>query len=332
MKSREEDYYMIENRKAGIINFFLIVLLIVCIVVFLVLGYIYYQNLPGEPVNGTIDLEKPASEIPNSPVNQFYQNMKFNHNQISYQIDSNCELTKTEKMTRALKEISDNVPEISFYQSSENPDIEFSCTEKSKDSVAGKEYFVAGEGGAKEIIQTGNYNVITNGVVLLYGNPNNALKCDFPNVELHEIMHVFGFNHTTDKNSLMYPYLESCDQKIDQKIIDELKRLYSEKNLPELYFDSVLAIKKGRYLDFNITIKNSGVIDANDVNYSIYDEGKLIESRKIGDLKFGGGVYLQVQNLKLLNRDSKQVSFVIDSANLIDEMNKSNNEAVVKFS
>ena len=89
----------------------------------------------------------------------------------------------------------------------------------------------------REIVQTGRYNVITNGTVLLY-KETNAQNCDWANVELHELIHVFGFGHSNNSNSLMYPYLENCNQKLDDSIIKELTRLYSEENLADLYFDN----------------------------------------------------------------------------------------------
>ena len=80
-------------------------------------------------------------------------------------------------------------------------------------------------------------------IIYLYANPQNSLNCNWPATELHELMHVFGFNHSMDSNSLMYPYLTSCNQKLDNSIIEELIRLYSIPNLPDLYFENISAIK-----------------------------------------------------------------------------------------
>ena len=74
--------------------------------------------------------------------------------------------------------------------------------------------------------------------------------CSYPNVELHELLHVLGFDHSENKKSIMYQLIESCDQILDQSIINQLKLLYAEENLPDLYFDKINVIKKGRYLPF----------------------------------------------------------------------------------
>ena len=144
-------------------------------------------------------------------------------------------------------------------------------------------------------------------------------------------MHVFGFDHSNNENSLMYPYLNSCEQVLDQSIIAELRRIYSDENLPDLYFESVTAIREGKYLDFNLTIKNSGSVDAKNIYFGIVDEGKLVQDREIGDLKFGGGISIEIGSLKIFNRDSNEVQFIIDRENLIKELDENNNIAKVKF-
>lgn len=323
------------NEKAQV---FLIIVFVVLALIFIgLLGYYIYLDIPGNPQelnisfgNQNFSLNNSADYNTGTEVKQFYPNMKFNHNMISYSIDLNCNQDKINQMIGAFDEISSKVGEISFYDNTDSnkpSDIEVSCSPANKVSV-NEDYFIAGEGGAKEVVQTGKYNVITNGIILLY-NDKNSIKCSEPNVELHELMHVFGFGHSSSKNSLMYPLLDSCNQKLDDSIITELNRLYSEENLPDLYFDNITAIMKGRYLDFNLTIKNSGDVDAKNVSYSVLDEGDLVETRYVGDIKFGAGIAVWVENFKLIHRNPSQISFVIDMNNSIQESDKSNNIVVI---
>ncbi len=309
----------------------LTIILIVLLGTFLFLAYMLYQNLPGEPKSLIAAFEQPELETGNLSyeVKQFYPNMKFNHNSISYKINSDCDSEKRARMIAAFNELEDKVSAISFYESN-NPDIEVSCSAEEGDSV-GRDFFIAGEGGAKEIIQTKRYNVITNGVVLLYDNPSNAIQCSWPNLELHELLHVFGFEHSSDENSLMYPYLESCSQKLDESIIQDLEELYSQENLADLYFAHVKAIKKGIYLDFNVTVRNSGVIDAEGVVLSVYDDKERIEDFDLRDISFGGGMNFQVFNIKLKNRNSDNIEIVIDPLNAIKELDEGNNVAKLEF-
>jgi len=287
-----------ENRRKR--NPFLIIALIVLLIILAFFIYNLYEIIPGEPVpfemtnNQQMDTGNLSYEV-----EQFYPNMKFNHNTITYKIDSQCSENKIERMNAAFSELASKVGLIEFQPSNNDADIDITCSGEVGE-ITGKNSFVAGEGGAKEIIQTGRYNVIVKGEVLLYSNPKGAVICDWPNVELHELLHVFGFTHSSNTKSLMSPYLTSCEkQKLDDSIINDLRELYSQENLPDIYFEDVRATKRGIYLDFNITVKNSGVIDSNNVILNLLDNGAKITSFELGDIPFGAGVEFQVSNLRL---------------------------------
>jgi hypothetical protein len=310
-----------------------IILFGIFLVILIILAYLLYQNIPGQPEISEVFLDKVSLETGNLSylVKQFYPNMKFNHKNISYNIDIGCSQKKNERMKEAFYELEKRAGLINFYESTlPQADIEVSCSED-KYSIE-EDYFIAGEGGAKEIIQTKRYNVITKGVILLHGDPKNSLECEWANIELHELLHVFGFDHSFDKESLMYPYLNSCSQKLDESIINDLKVLYSQLNLADLYFSDVSATKKGRYLDFNVSIKNSGVINAQKIYLSVLDDGKELESFEMKDIPFGAGINFYVTNLKLNSRNSDNVELVIDRSNFVQEIDEENNVAKLKFS
>ena len=319
--------------KSFLLKIILNTILIVILFILLLLSYLLYQNTLSKPEKVNVFVENPPKlEVGNLSykVNQFYPNMKFNHNSISYKIDPACSNEKKERMLGAFKELEEKVGIISFYSIFENPDIEISCSESEKKSSE-KDFFIAGEGGAKEIIQTGRYNVVTNGIILLHGNPHEFYECEWPNVELHELLHVFGFDHSQDENSLMYPYLKSCDQKLDESIINDLKELYSKENLPDLYFVDMDAVKKGRYLDFDVSVKNSGVVVAKNVILSVFDGGEKLEDFELNDISFGAGIDFHVVNLKLKRRSSEEVQIVIDADDLIEEIDEENNVVELGF-
>lgn len=311
-----------------------IIVFIILIGLIIGMSYYLYLNIPRNPEKLDVIVEK--TEFENlepviSEVIQFYSNMKFNHNQISYKIEEGCESKKEEKMINAFSELSNKVEELSFFPTSTNPDIEISCTQDAKPGINEK-HFVAGEGGAKEIIQTGRFNVITEGIILLYENNKiKTIDCDYPNVELHELLHVFGFDHVNDKKSLMYPFIESCNQRLDLSLIEKLKQLYSQEDLPDLYFENVSVTKKGRYIDFELTIKNSGSVDSDNVILTILDDDTIIEKRDLEEFKFGSGLSLQTKNLKLAHLNPDQIKFIIDKENEIKEIDENNNIAVVNL-
>lgn len=323
------NYKKSNKRGITLLNVFLLFLLIISLGIFLGALYFLYLNTPGEPQS--LDIQTTTFENFSDTI-QFYPNMKFNHNQISFTINPNCNQEQQKKMVAALGELSNKVNSIIFKEVLMDPDIEITCSPETEESNINKNYFIAGEGGAKEIVQTGRYNIITNGLILLYQNQKKSIECNSPNTEIHEIIHVFGFGHSDNKNSLMYPILESCEQKLDESIIEELNRLYSEENLPDLYFEEAKATRKGRYLDFNITIKNSGAIDAKDNNLVILDQGEVVETRPLGEIKYGAGIFLETENLRLINRNSNEIQFIIDYNNMIKEIDKMNNKIVFNFS
>lgn len=311
---------------------FPIIILIALLALLIFLGYMLYQYFPGEPQNLTAIIQPSKLETGNLSykIKQFYPNMKFNHNSISYKIHLDCSDEKRERVLNAFNELSNKVGIINFNSVQDSgADIEVSCSEKTKPPVQ-EDFFIAGEGGAREIIKAGRYNVITSGVILLYDDVK-GVKCSWPNIELHELLHVFGFGHSEDKNSLMYPYLESCDQKLDEDIISNLKELYSQENLADLYFESIEAVKKGIYLDFNATIKNSGDVDANSVVLTVFDNDEKLKDFSLNDIPFGASVIFDVAYLKLRSRSSDNIKLVIDSDNSIKEFDKENNVVELTF-
>jgi len=316
------------------------ILITLLVIVFLILIttilYLLYLNIPRAPVDLNIDVQKIPGEmqIPSKSetmVNQFYPNMKFNHNTIIYKIDPNCNEKQKARMLKAFDIVSAKISLITFQENLEEPDIEVSCTENQEEDIK-ENHFIAGEGGAKEIIKTGRFNVITQGTIYLYNNlETKSIDCEYPNVEIHELMHVFGFDHSEDKNSLMFPLLNSCDQELDQSIIIQLNELYSKENLPDLYFQNVSATKKGRYLDFKLTIKNSGLVNTNNATLTILDDGEKIEEKDLGEIKFGAGISLETTNLKLARLNPKKIEFIIDKEDKIKEIDEGNNVAGVEL-
>lgn len=324
-----------ENRSLqGVLYFFILLLLFVLLAISAYAGFILYEKLYGEPENLSVVI---PPNLNNSyqysgEVRQFNKNMKFNHNTITVRF-FDCSYEEESRMEKAFEIIKNETKVIDFQKTKEIPDIEILCSEASKQTdVQDSDYFIAGEGGAKEIIQTEKYNVILSGSVLLYNSPQGGLKCANPNIELHELIHVFGFDHSSNEKSLMYPYLTSCNQGLDLSIIDELKRLYSQENLPDLYFEEFSQpMKKSRYLNLNFTIKNSGTIDAKNATFSIIENNQLLETHTLGDIKFGAGILMKMENIRLKSSDPKTISIVIDYNNKIKELDKSNNIAEISI-
>tara|TARA_Y100000310_G_C20588986_1_gene766952 strand:+ start:112 stop:1089 length:978 start_codon:yes stop_codon:yes gene_type:complete len=319
----------IKKKSSPILRIIIIILFFIALIA--ILAYYIYLNLPRDPQQLEVTTPPIIQQPGTSSVNQFYPNMKFNHIKITYRINEDCDNKKRINMGKAFNELSTKVPILTFFESNLDPDIEISCTETNKINID-KKHFVAGEGGAKEIIQTERYNIITEGIILLYENKKARSKtCDYPSVELHELLHVLGFDHSEDRKSIMYPFIESCDQILDLQIIEQLRNLYAEENLADVYFDYLDVTKKGRYIDFNLTIKNSGSIKSEDVTLTILDGLDVIEQKKLGEIDFGAGVTLTTTNLKLKRLNPDQINFILDKENKIKEINEDNNVGNIKL-
>ena len=52
---------------------------------------------------------------------------------------------------------------------------------------------------------------------------------------------------------------------------------------------------------------------------------------KEGEIKYGAGIIVSIENLKLKSSNPKEIKFVIDYENLIKEIDEENNVAAIKF-
>lgn len=308
-----------------------IFLLVVAIALLSVTIFLVYENIPHEPEafeiknysqsigSLQVGLEEKFSSYDDEDKMQFYLNMRFTKLPVTHSIGNDCNDDKRKQIKQAM-EILTTKANITFLEISEadiNKNIDVGCSEESKKIET---MFIAGEGGPVFIMNTSLYNVITKSKVFLF----KSFSCDYPVVALHELLHAFGFDHSDDDRSVMYNISE-CGQKITQDIIDKLKELYAVPSQPDLFFSDVEVVKRGRYLDFEIEIRNRGLTESQDVNLSLYTENKKIKDFSIGEIKIGHGRFLDVRNLKMPSRKISSIKFVIDEKNIIQEIDRENN-------
>jgi hypothetical protein len=312
---------------AKIMNFLLIIILIGSVGF---LGYKFYELSPQEKQGLNIFLtnsELPATNA-SSELVMFMPNMRFNTNRISYYF-SDCELVKQARVLEAFSLVSSGSQDISFYEvmSEENAKIKIYCSGVKKPTRNNS--FVAGEGGPDSLINLSLYPLINSGQIYLYGTQGKN-QCDSPIVETHELMHVFGFDHLADKESVLYPYV-SCEQKLIPGIVSELKRLYSFEAKSDLWIKKANVSEGGIYLNFEITIENRGLISANNVELEIYDRSN---NNKIGNfsmrtLEPGMSNTITLENFRLPSRNTNDLKFMVKTQT--PEFFYENNEFVVKL-
>ena len=281
-----------------------------------------YQNMPRSPIKMVANqyLPNKTSSINYGNVPVFGKNMRFNHNMISYSISKSCSKPRRDAMVEAFILLANRVKIISFYEVKKDADIDVDCPDTYLD--LGKNMFAAGEGGPSEIINTSLFKTIEKGKIHLYDDP----RCNYPVVEIHELLHVFGFAHSHDPNNIMYN-VSSCNQKISKDVITLLQKLYSVQALPDAMISELNATTKGKYLNFNITIINDGLSKIKSIDLTVVVDGKSIKTINLGSIDIGYGRTIRAENIRLPSWGVSKVDFVVDKDNKVKELYKNNNFA-----
>jgi len=324
------------NRKGGTAGVLVLLFLLVVLAGSL---YFLYLNLPGEikefrPIDGIKDdvssNVEDVSDGDYTQSKQFYHDMRFPDRDITYFISGNCDGKKENEVLEAFSILESRTSLIfDSANTKASAEILIICSELAPEPEQ-EGHFIAGEGGPTEIINTSVYSVIFAGKMSLYRND----KCDTTHVALHELLHVLGFDHNDNPNSILYPTLD-CDQVLDEYLIDEINRVYTDEGLPDLKIDDVEASKSGRYLDFEVRIVNQGLKDVSGSRLKVYGDGKLIQFKDengndvdwldLNGVEVGTTKILTVTNAKLPSRSTDTISFVVDERDLIKELFEDNN-------
>ncbi|MBI2631521.1 matrixin family metalloprotease [Candidatus Pacearchaeota archaeon] len=282
--------------------------------------YVLWMNLPSQTIYYKEVENKFFSNTSLKKTFQFYPNMRFKSKDISFSMEETCDEKKRSNIYEALSIISEKTI-LNFKKDDSSPQIDFLCSEIDP-LPEHKNYFVAGEGGPVEIINTSQYYVILEGKVSLYRDET----CKTPHIAVHEIFHALGFDHVNNRMSIMYPVTD-CEQEIDQFIIDEIKKLYSENPLPDLAISESQANKSGPYLSFSVTVTNEGLEDAENVSLLISANNKEIKSFDLDNLKIGVKKFFVVKNLRI-PRDSNNLVIEVKS-NSPEELSEENNKVIL---
>jgi len=248
----------------------------------------------------------------------FAENLRFNHNDISYFIENDCNGVRSAAMREAFNIFEQRMKIVSFYEVSGGADIDVGCSDDYIE--VGERLFAAGEGGPSRIINTSVFKTIEKGKIILYDEP----RCVTPNVEIHELGHVFGFDHSPNPGNIMYN-VSRCDQHISEDMVDLISELYSIEPLADASISDVEAVTRGRYLDFNITVLNEGLLDIDAMNLTIFVDGEEAQIMDLGKIGIGYGRTLKATNVMMDSRGSDKIDFVLDSEKAVRELNEGNN-------
>jgi len=259
----------------------------------------------------------------NNMSHQFYPNMRYKSNKISYNIEASCDEKKREEVERAFNILSEKTI-LEFYPANGKGDIVVLCSELPKEKeTEEKDHFIAGEGGASEVVNATVFAIILEGKIYIYRDE----KCEKPNVAIHEILHALGFDHNNNTRSILYP-VSNCEQEIDSYLIDDINRLYSIESEPDLAIESITANRSGRYLNYVIKIGNYGLKESKNATLKIYGEDEEIMRYDLGEIELGMKRILTAQNIRL-KRDYDSIRFVVELKKGENDLNLMNNFAEI---
>lgn len=307
----------------GVFSGILIVLLVSTV---FVASYLVYDNWPRDSVP-LVPMHRTSSNTSVPPITsqvnssarslQFYPNMRFPSDQISYGFSSECTQEKEDSVRGAFA-ILEEKTRLRFSPSS-SPQIMITCSELAPEPAI-KDHFVAGEGGPTEIINGSVYALILAGKISLYREE----RCDSPHIALHEVLHVLGFDHNTNPRSILYPTLD-CAQTLDTYFVDDLNRLYATPTQPDLVIIEATGNTSGKYLSFETLLENQGLANVDEVTLRVRADGRVVKDFSIGNLTMGTKKLLTVSNLNV-GRGAREVILEIDPLNAITELHEDNND------
>jgi hypothetical protein len=294
-----------------ILGFALMILMLL-----LVILYWYFPTSPSEfnfQTNPSTNFS-----INQSETMQFYPNMRFPTKDISYSISSECNIQKESEMVWAF-EILEEETILNFYEVQKNAEINIFCEDTIRIENG---MFIAGEGGPANVSLGNSFNVIMNGQILLLKRSD----CERPNIAIHELLHVLGFEHSANINNIMYP-VSKCKQVISKDMTSEIDRIYSIESNPDLLIESVSAEMHSRFLDTNLIIKNEGLENSEDFLLGIYANDKQIDKMNLKGIKIGEGRIINITNILIPQIRIDTLKFVLETEAI--ELDKQNNQVIL---
>lgn len=157
------------------------------------------------------------------------------HMPLTYNINSNCG-ARADKIEQAFSEIEKETKGVVDFErysiGNDGIDIDVSCSQKPADEKDAERETL---GEALKSVYSANESIIYNASIVFY--PSLESCGYFPFLEVHEILHTFGYDHSEDKQSIMYYSTDYCLERYENEDIYGKPRIDDEivKNLIDIY-------------------------------------------------------------------------------------------------
>jgi len=205
--------------------------LIGMIIVFTILAslvmVIYYENTR---ITGLAVDTNPETIFPETELNQLYPvYLKWENTPVTYSFENeqDCGSIESQRIRNAFEIIQENTEGKIKFKEGSNTDITIVCHRSNQIQTLsddGSQYITA-----TATPYTDN-SKITSGEIHFYNTGDKKISSNcatFPDVEIHEILHLFGMEHVNERYSIMNVHQLYCPTKINKEIIDKLLVIYS---------------------------------------------------------------------------------------------------------
>lgn len=230
-----------------------VILIVIGIFIIFLLVFSAFKFKPEETIAGRaiaeieereqIDEKRAEKEKIESKIEDYFSNaigLHWRHMPLTYSFDNeedcgNYQAKRIELAFETMEKETEGVIRFRKLEKNErNKDIENNKENETTDIViycnkivflSEPGFYVAGE--AQHFVEE---NFITYGELYFYntGKYSYSGGCpSYPNTELHEILHIFGFEHVEERNHIMNPNPTYCPTKLNKDIVEKLTRVYS---------------------------------------------------------------------------------------------------------
>ena len=281
-----------------------------------------------------------AEAISTSPLE--FPNLRWNHMPLTVFIDSRTARKDSYPLDIKLaldtwKDATNGV--ISFeLANNRDADITVVWTDKLKsDSLD-----AAGNTDIKFFNQT-NFKILTKAEIQLLNEVDGRELTEFDmiNLAMHEVGHALGLGHNDAEDSIMNPTLKIPSKdviSITKPEIEDLLDTYEIQPKPDLYIASNSTVtkivdkrlfKENYYINAVISIQNIGIVDSRNATVVIKADGRIVREDEMPEVPIGA-VFTRTYINQPVEKNFSTVEIVLDSENLIDELDERNNILVLK--